>query len=139
MPEYSANGLTLRWSDIENEADGSASRVILEAMPASPGNVMRLFYSVDGGPERVARGWQFAIDSASGWQRFAADLPPVKHGSKLAWRPVLTNGPRDVDPGLRNSDPAGEMGCGVESTVLKALQPGLSRESLAAARFRSSL
>lgn len=105
MPEYSEHGLNLRWSDPDILAPGADRRVLLDARPASPSNVMRIVYSINGGSEQIARGWQMAPEPGSDSQRFAADLPPVRPQDVLSWRPVLSNGIRSVDPGPQPASP----------------------------------
>lgn len=74
-------------------------RVLIHACPVSPGNVVRIFYSIDNGPERVARAWCADPSGKDGWQSFVADLPRLRRGSVLTWRPVLSNAGQEADPG----------------------------------------
>lgn len=98
MPQYSANGLTMRWSDAESIRPGLGRRVFIDVLPASPSNAVRLLYSIDGGPERVARGWMVPNDGKKGIQRFAADLPSVRPDQCMDWRPVVSSGVQKIDP-----------------------------------------
>ncbi|NOC85600.1 DUF3237 domain-containing protein [Ruegeria sp. HKCCD6428] len=98
MREFSDRGVTLRWSEAIN-ADG-LSRVLVEAGPSvSSHDTLRLICSEDGGPERAIRGWPLLRDPQTGFQQFAAVLPSVKQEKTLSWRPVLTSGGREYDPG----------------------------------------
>lgn len=98
MSEISKNGLTLRWSEAVANAAGAGQRVLVEAGPASPANVLRLIYSIGGGPERAARGWLVGTDPETGIQAFAAHLPDIPKGQQMSWRPVLSQGARELDP-----------------------------------------
>lgn len=99
MQEFSANGLTMRWAEPAKAAHGGLQRVLVHALPASPANVVRVIHSAGGGPERAARCWPAGADPETGAQIFAADLPAPHGGKSLDWRPVLSNGFREVDPG----------------------------------------
>lgn len=103
MVEFRDNGLNLRWTDLEQQAPGQVHRVLVEGGPISPANVLRLIYSVDGGPERVTRGWPVGVDPKTDMQAFVAELPAVGEGKSLHWRPVLTQGGREADPGPRKA------------------------------------
>lgn len=100
MQQIAQNGLTLRWGEPVVDAIRRCQRVVMEAGPASPANVMRVLYSDGFGHERAVRAWDTGVDPESGLQRFAADLPIPKPGSPLRWRPLLTNGSREVAPPL---------------------------------------
>lgn len=98
MREFTDRGVTLRWSEAIN-ADG-LSRVLVEAGPAvSSHDTVRLICSENGGPERAIRGWPVLRDPQTGFQQFAAILPSVIQEKSLSWRPVLTSGGREYDPG----------------------------------------
>ena len=123
MPEYAANGLMLRWFDQRRDARGGTSGHT-DALPASPGNATRLIYPINGGPERGGRGSQTAPEPGTGAQRFAADLPQVRPGDNLAWRPVLSNGVRNAAPGLQ--PPAQKAVPTVRRTAPRDGSPALS-------------
>lgn len=99
MREFSANGLSMRWAEPALAALGGAWRAHIHALPASPANVVRVIHSTGGGPERAARCWPVGLDPETGAQIFAADLPSAHGAGPLTWRPVLTNGAREADPG----------------------------------------
>lgn len=103
MADFSANGLTLRWTNAVQEASGDMQRVLVEGGPMNPANAMRIIYSLGGGPERVTRGWPVGTNPDTGLQAFAADLPAASDDAPLAWRPVLTQGWREADPGKANA------------------------------------
>lgn len=105
MAEITENGLCMRWTNTVQDASRQGQRVLVEAGPISPANVLKVIYSVDGGPERLVRGWCVGKDPETGMQAFAADLPAVPAGQSLRWRPVLTQGTRVVDPGPRADAP----------------------------------
>lgn len=98
MSEVSQNGLMLRWSEAVANATGAGQRVLVEAGPASPANVLRLIYSIGDGPERAVRGWPVGADPETGLQAFAAHLPDVPKGQQMNWRPVLSQGRHELDP-----------------------------------------
>ena len=100
MQQIAQNGLTLRWGEPVVDAIRRCQRVVMEAGPASPANVMRVLYSDGSAHERAARAWDIGIDPESGLQRFAADLPIPMLGSPFRWRPLLTNGSREIAPPL---------------------------------------
>ena len=98
MGEFTDRGVTLRWSELINE--NGLNRVLIEAGPAvSSHDVVRVICSEDGGPERAIRGWPLQCDPMTGFQQFAAMLPSVTQEKTLTWRPVLTTGGREYDPG----------------------------------------
>lgn len=100
MREFSDGGVTLRWSEAAFQAATGVQRVLVEAGPAiSPHDTLRLFYREGGGPERAVRGWPLGQDPQTGLQQFAAALPVPAVGKQMTWRPVLTSGGRDYDPG----------------------------------------
>ncbi|WP_171238279.1 DUF3237 domain-containing protein [Ruegeria sp. HKCCA5763] len=98
MREFTDRGVTLRWSETIS-ATGD-KRALIEAGPSvSPHDTMRLICSPDGGPERAIRGWPLSYDKKTGLQRFAATLPSAAQDKTLCWRPVLTSGGHEYDPG----------------------------------------
>ncbi|WIY23630.1 DUF3237 domain-containing protein [Parasedimentitalea psychrophila] len=99
MSEYTANGLTLHWSEPVIDAARGMQRVVVKASPSDPANVLRIIYAQGNGPEGMIRGWPTGSDTETGLQTFAADLPRALPGKKLRWRPVLTSGIREADPG----------------------------------------
>ena len=84
MQQIAQNGLTLRWGEPVVDAIRRCQRVVMEAGPASPANVMRVLYSDGSAHERAARAWDIGIDPESGLQQFAADLPIPMPGSPSA-------------------------------------------------------
>ncbi len=99
MQEFTANGLTMRWAEPAAAALSGLRRVHVHAAPASPANVVRVIHSLGDGPERAARCWPVGSDPDTDAQIFAADLPVPRGGETLHWRPVLSNGAREADPG----------------------------------------
>ncbi|NOD64333.1 DUF3237 domain-containing protein [Ruegeria sp. HKCCD9179] len=98
MREFTDRGVTLRWSETISAAGDK--RALIEAGPSvSPHDTVRLICSQAGGPERAIRGWPLHRDPKTGLQHFAATLPSVMQGKSLNWRPVLTSGGREYDPG----------------------------------------
>jgi hypothetical protein len=73
--------------------------VFVDATPAPVAAVLRVIYAIDGGPDRLAMGWPLPAVPGSDVQRFAADLPTVAPGSRIDWRPVLSHGRHEIDPG----------------------------------------
>jgi hypothetical protein len=102
MPEFTANRLTLRWDALDLVTDTlqkPAARVVVGARPAHPTNVVVVLYTVDGGAERVARGYRLGPAVRSdGEELFAIDLPPQPEGAALAFMPVLSCSGREADP-----------------------------------------
>jgi hypothetical protein len=98
MPEYRESGLGLSW-DGAPEAVRTPARLIVRASPAHPSNVVRVLYALDGGPQRVARGFPLDPPAGRADQRFAVDLPGLPGGARLEWRPVLSCSGREADPG----------------------------------------
>jgi Protein of unknown function (DUF3237) len=102
MPEYSEKGLTLRWdgADLVPSAGQSLGRrVVVAARPAHPSNVVTAVYTVDGGAERVARGFRLQLSPrCEGEEWFAIDLPPQADGSLIAFAPILSCSGREADP-----------------------------------------
>lgn len=97
MPTYRENGLSISW-DAGDVSAAAPGRLTVLASPAHPSNVLKVLYSVDGGAERMARG--FPLDSGVGGdpQRFSIELPLLPAGSAVAWRPVLSCSGREADP-----------------------------------------
>jgi hypothetical protein len=98
MPEYRENGLTVSW-DSEQSPANVPGRLIVSGMPTHPSNMIQIIYKVDGGPDRVARGFPLDTVASAGPQRFAVDLPLLPAGSEIQWRPVLSCSGREADPG----------------------------------------
>lgn len=98
MPEFVAHGLKLLWPDVGAPHPTGPLRVVVEALPASAANILRVVYSINGGPERAARAWPAGTNPTTQAQQFAAHLPSVPPGSQIDWRPVLSNGVRVADP-----------------------------------------
>ena len=97
MPIYRENGLSLSW-DAAHAAATAPTRLTVSASPAHPSNVLRVLYSVDGGAERMARGFPLEPGSGADAQRFAVELPALPAGSGVEWRPVLSCSGREADP-----------------------------------------
>lgn len=107
MAEFSTKGLNLRWTNAVQQVPGQVQRVLIEGGPISSANVLRVIYSIDGGPERLTRGWSVGMDRETDTQAFVADLPAAPAGKPLRWRPVLTQGAREADPGPEAMLPEG--------------------------------
>ena len=109
MPSYTENGLTLQWEDAVDTAPfgiGVPMRVLVSALPAHPSNVVRAKYSVDDGPELVARGFPMRTDQGTDCQTFAIDLPICPPNSTIQWRPLLSCSGREADPKRGGIPPA---------------------------------
>ena len=101
MPSYTENGLTLQWENVAAAAPfgiGAPARILVSALPPHPSNVVRAIYSVDGGPELVARGFPLGTGQGKGGQQFAIDLPRCVPASVMKWRPLLSCSGREADP-----------------------------------------
>lgn len=136
MTEFSENGLTMLWADAVPDAARRMQRVLVQAKPASPANVLHLIYSVAGGPERRAQGWPVGTDPETGMQAFAADLPVLRDGVEMVWRPVLQHGFRMLDPKAANlQQTIGKAPAPMpEAPAKAALPPGKTVAQLAAAQ-----
>jgi hypothetical protein len=53
----------------------------------------------------MVRGWSVGSDPETGMQAFVADLPAVASGKTLKWRPVLSQGAKEADPGREAMTP----------------------------------
>lgn len=125
MFEHVDKGTILRWRELADGPAGRVRRVLVEAgPPASPHDVLRLIWSLDGGPERATRGRPLPPDPATGLQRFVADLPAGAPAGALRWRPVLTAGGREIDPGMPAAEPAIHQAAHAAIGSLAAAVPG---------------
>jgi hypothetical protein len=97
---YSEHGISMGWSMLEASVAGLYRRVLVEALPAHPGNAVKVIYAFAGGPDREVRGHATGINPATGAQQFAADLPVPPEGMPVTWRPVLSRSGRTLDPKL---------------------------------------
>lgn len=105
MKEFTDKGVTLRWASAAPSVAQGMQRVLIEAGPSvSSHDVLRVLYAEGDGPERAVRGWPLRRDPVSGMQQFAACLPASKPGKPMSWRPVLTSGGHECDPG--SAEPA---------------------------------
>ncbi|WOJ91211.1 DUF3237 domain-containing protein [Methylocapsa polymorpha] len=102
MPEYTANGLTLRWDAadlVSSPRQGLGARVVVGARPSHRSNVVKVAYTVNGGAERLARGYRLRHAVRSGGEElFAIDLPAQPEGADLAFIPILSCSGREADP-----------------------------------------
>lgn len=95
MQELSKYGMTLRWTE---ETGLSGRKVLVETQPVSPTHVVNIVYSVNGGPQRMCRGWSTGINTENGSQTFAAMLPEFSPRKNLEWWPVLSDGVHELAP-----------------------------------------
>lgn len=103
MTDYTENGLSVHWDglhehDAPADRPGIRTRLFVKARPANASNAVRLIYSIDGGPERMIRGYRVQTNPLADDQVFAIDLPSVPAGSLMTSRPVLSCSGREADP-----------------------------------------
>jgi hypothetical protein len=102
MTEYSEKGLILRWDApdlVASDRQDQGPRVVVAARPAHPSNVVTAVYTVDGGAERIARGYRLhPSPRADGEEWFGVDVPPQTDGAQIAIVPILSCSGREADP-----------------------------------------
>ncbi len=102
MVEHSEKGLTIRWDAPDLAAggrQGPGTRIVVAARPAHPSNVVTAVYTVDGGAQRIARGYRLQLSRRpDGEEWFAIDLPTQANDALVAFVPILSCSGREADP-----------------------------------------